>query len=378
MKRGMIALLAATSAHMAMAQEPEAIAPEILTVEESIRPGTNIFVTDMKLAGASNVNVLGAEDLKLKGNVTSGVGLQMTTTKDGGLIYTAAHYFKRIVAGPDDAVLQEWDTSGLKLLREIPISDKLVLATNQPTMLALTADEKFALIQNATPATSVSVVSLDAGEQIAEIPTPGCWTIMPALEGLKFSTICGDGTLTSYNFKADGTYGDPVKGKPFFDPDTDPVFTSPATAGPLMLFASFNGNIYLVDQSGDEPVLKDTFSITEGVEGGWAPGGGEVIAYNAPSNMAFVLMHPDAKEGSHKEPAKEIWAVDLGTKKVLYRSPAHGEDTIVSTQTDVPIVYAGGEGQIRRYEVDPDAKYAVKAVVEVEGYGSPGIIRVVE
>ncbi|WP_417259388.1 amine dehydrogenase large subunit [Celeribacter sp.] len=156
-------------------------------------------------------------------------------TCDGARIYSASHYFKRIISGPDDPVLAEWDTQSLTLLREIPISDRLVMATNQPTMVALTADEKFVLIQYATPATSVGVVSLEEGKHIAEIPTPGCWTIMPAAEGLSFSTVCGDGTLASYTFEADGSFGDPIKTPAFFDPETDPIFTSPATAAGKMI-----------------------------------------------------------------------------------------------------------------------------------------------
>ena len=301
MKRTMlVALAAATAANLAMAQEPTTIAPEILTVEETIHPGRNIFLTDPSGTSASNINVMGADDLKLKGNVSPGQSAQAAITRDGARIYSASHYFKRIISGPDDPVLAEWDTQSLTLLREIPISDRLVMATNQPTMVTLTADEKFVLIQYATPATSVGVVSLEEGKHIAEIPTPGCWTIMPAAEGLSFSTVCGDGTLASYTFEADGSFGAPIKTPAFFDPETDPVFTSPATAAGKMIFASYNGTIFTIDQSDGVPTLADSFSITEGIEGNWAPGGGEVVAYNAPSDVAFVLMHPNAKDGTHK------------------------------------------------------------------------------
>ena len=61
--------------------------------------------------------------------------------------------------------------------------------------------------------------------------------------------------------------------------------------------------------------------MTEGVEGNWRPGGYQTHAFHPKSGVLYVLMHKGGAEGSHKNPAEEIWAYDLRNKKLLSRSP---------------------------------------------------------
>ena len=128
---------------------------------------------------------------------------------------------------------------------------------------------------------------------------------------------------------------------------------------------------WMID-AGDAPVLKEKIALTEGIEGDWAPGGSEVIGYSAPTGVLFLLMHSGATEGSHKDGAEEIWAYDLAKKELLYRSVAHGEDSIAVTQTPVPVVYGvvSEEGALHRYEVDPTARFAAKHAGEAESLGT--------
>ena len=96
--------------------------------------------------------------------------------------------------------------------------------------------------------------------------------------------------------------------------------------GENWVFTSYGGNIYVVDVEGDTATLVDKIAVSEGVEGNWRPGGYQPITVRNDTGMAYLLMHSNGVEGSHKNPAEEIWAVDLKTKKVVGRAasvPAH-------------------------------------------------------
>lgn len=361
--------LAAGLAGPLLAQEP--IAPETLTVETTIAPGSNLFIMDQSWSGQSRINVLAADDFAMKGNIGIGLNGQMVLSADGATLYTASVYPKRITYGPQEVVVHEMDVATLSRKREFLISEKMAQVETQPGILRLAGGGKFLLVQNATPATSVSVIDLEKGEQIAEVPTPGCWTIEPLGDDLRFLTLCGDGTMKTYGFDASGGFSEAVSSEPLFDIDADALFANAARMGDDLLFVSFNGTIYRISVTDGKAALADSFSITEGTEG-WAPGGSEVIAYHAPSNVAFVLMHSGAEDGSHKNGAEEIWAVDMASKTRLYRSVAGGENGLTVSKSTPAVLFAASadESLVNRYEVDPDAKSAAKAAGKAESMGN--------
>lgn len=368
----MLAMTTALSAQEAPAAQPAPIEPETLTVEKTIKPGPNVLVLDQSWSGSSRVNVYSAADLSMQGNIGTGLVAEMAVSPDGKSLYTASAYAKRITRGETEAIVTEFDIATLSDKREIPISNRFAQVSSQPSLLTFVDGGKYLLAQNATPATSVSVVDLAAGKQIAEIPTPGCWGILATESGRGFMTLCGDGSMKVYTFAEDGTFGDPKTGKAIFDPDKDALYTNPARTKDGFLFMSFNGNIHDVRIEDGTPKLVDKFSITEGTEG-WAPGGtSSVIAYSQPSGVAFVLMHSDAKDGSHKNPAEEIWAVDVAGKKTLYRSKADEETAIIVSQDMPPVLYASGDekSELNRYSVDPEAKFAARPEQKAEELGS--------
>lgn len=352
----------------ALAQDP--VEPETLTVEEHIAPGANVFSLDQNWSGASRINVLGADDLAVKGNITPGLQAQMALSADGATLYTVSNYPQRIVFGPTEAIVHEWDVATLSLRREIVLPPKVAMVEAQPAMLALADGERYLLAMNATPATSVSVVDLEKGEPIAEIPTPGCWGVIASAAGASFLTLCGEGSLKTFSFFPDGSFSEPGTVVDVFDPQEDAYFTNPARAGDDLLFVSFDGDITSITFRDGAATVGDTFSITEGIEG-WAPGGSEVIAYHAESGVAFVLMHPEAAEGSHKNHAREIWSVDVAGKRLLYRSVAGDENTIAVSKSSPPVLFLADDetNVVTRYEVDPEAKSAAKAAGKAEDMG---------
>lgn len=344
-----------------LVQAADAFQPETLTVEARIKPGANLFVLDQRWNGASRLNVMSVDDLSSKGLMSIGLLSQFTLSKDRRTAWAVSSYPRRIMYGAQESVLQEFDVATLSLKREVIIPEKAVLSTPQTSFLRLTADERYALLQNATPASSVSVVDLKTGTLLVEVPTPGCWGIFPATSGLRFSSLCGDGTLASYQIAADGKLSAPVKSEKFFDADRDPVYVHAERIGQDWLFLSFNGNLLRMTDAQPKARLVSKFSITEGVAGQWAPGGAEVMAYNPSHQVLFVAMHPDAKEGSHKDRAKEVWAVDLKKQKLLSRSVVEGVNSLTVTEGVAPVLFGmNDEGDLQRYEVDPEAKFAAK------------------
>ena len=73
--------------------------------------------------------------------------------------------------------------------------------------------------------------------------------------------ICGDGTFVSYGFDADGKASQPAKSAQIFDADKDPLFSNPVRVGGKLVYVSFGGTFYAVDDSGDTPKLAGTTSI---------------------------------------------------------------------------------------------------------------------
>lgn len=371
------AMALALMALAAPALAQEAIEPETLTVKETIDPGHNVFVMDQAWAGPSSVYVVGSDGLDMKGNMGPGTVGQMTLNAAGDTLFTSSVYLERYTYGEVTAVVHEWDVPTLTMKREIEVSNKMAQVESQPGLLTFVGGEGYLLAQNATPATSLSLVDLTAGAQIAEIPIPGCWLAIPAAEGMKFSTVCGDGTLKTFTFAADGTYSEPASSDKIFDVDDDALFTNPTRAGANLVFVSFTGNLYVVDDSGEVPVLVDKFSITEGTLGGWAPSGSELIAYHAPSDTAFVLMHSGKYDGSHKNAAEEIWAVNMTSKTVVGRGHAHHENGIAVTQTEAPIIFAASEeGALVKYDVTLGDEVTFEMAGEFEGLaGFPTLIK---
>ncbi|WP_336268516.1 amine dehydrogenase large subunit [Vreelandella arctica] len=351
-------------------QASEDFVPEKLTVMERIEPGPNVFVLDQLWSGASRVNIISQEDLTLKGNLSFGIVGQMATSKDSKSFYSMSSYAQRITYGPTEVVLQEFDVDTLSLQREIVIPEKAVQVAPSSAMLALSYDDNYAFIQNATPATSVSVVDLQSGEFIEEIPTPGCFGIYPGIDSVKFTTACGDGRFQTFSQESDNKFGSPEYSEAVFDAHSDPVFIGGERAGNELLFVSFFGNVYEVSDVGDAPTLVNKFSITGNIEGDWAPGGVDVSAYNEANDVLFVTMHSGAYEGSHKNAAEEVWAVDMSSGEVLSRTPVHELSSISVTGNEVPTLFGlDEESTLTRFDVNTNAGFELKETHSLESVG---------
>ena len=340
----------------------EAIAPETMTVEVIPAGTPKLFVADLAITHIvdGKLYVYNADDLKVLGTLGLGFLGQIYLPPDQDVIYISTSYVEKISRGKRSDFLEIYDTSALTLKPEIPITNTRAQALNFRPLLQGSVDNRWMFIQNATPATSISVVDLQAGKQVAEIPNPGCWGIYPsAKDGRRFATMCGDGTFGSYTLSEDGAQAERTASEAIFDPAANALFSHGERDGDSWLFVSFAGDLYRVNLEGDKAALVDqtTFAVE-----GWRPGGYQTHAYHQASGTLFVLMHPNGAEGSHKNPGEEIWAYDVAGKKLLSRSKTTTAFSLgAGRQEGAPVLYAANlvEAKVHRYTADAAAAYAL-------------------
>lgn len=365
MKRQLVVAFAALAVSGTTALAQEAVEPETLTVQERIPEGPHFYVMDFGINGSSPIYVLNADDLSLVGSMGAGTFATMMMSADKSTLFSASTYLRRYTYGEAEAVIHAWDPQTLIAKNEFMVSPKLAQALSQRGTLNVSADGKYLLVQNATPATSITIADAVAGGDLGEIPTPGCWTAYPSVEGTAFTTLCGDGTVAKYTYAADGTAGAPAKSEKIFDADADPLYGDAMRVDGKLVYVSYGGTLYIVDDSGETPVLDRTVPFAKE---GWAPGGYNLMAYSAPANVLFVLMHSNPSDGSHKAPAEEIWAIDMATMKVVGRSEAHNEASIAVSGGDNPVLVGIDHlGGVHRYQVTGGDTVSVTETAEREG-----------
>lgn len=364
MRREALALSAFTLAAAAfvlpapgLAQEP--LQPETVTVE-TIPEGTRLaLVADIAIGHIvdGRIHVVNADTMDYLGLIAAGFAAQMYVPEGGDEIILSTSYVEKISRGKRSDWLEIYDSRTLELKREIEISTKRAQALQYTPLLQMSADGRFMFVQNATPATSISVVDLQAGRQTGEVQNAGCYGVFPARDALKFSTICGDGTFGTYVLAADGSGAARKASAKLFDADADALFVHAVRDGDDFVFVSFQGDIYRVNLEGETASLvsKSGFAAD-----GWRPSGYQQAAIHAASRTLFVLMHPGGVEGSHKNPGEEIWAVSLADGSVLSRSPTSTAFSITASQTEPPVLYAIDlvTANLIRYTTDPANGYA--------------------
>jgi methylamine dehydrogenase heavy chain len=349
---------------------PDPIAPETLSVAEKVLPGPNLIVVASSWDGAGAITLFSADDLTYKGNYPTGLTAQLAYDPGKSAAYVASIFPERITYGPIHAWLQAIDLETLKTVRETEVPPRMAQMPPTGTVLAIGGvSGEWAFVQNATPATSVSVVDLASGALLSEIPNPGCWGAYPAPGAAKFSSLCGDGTIQTVKLTPGGQYESQASSARLFDAANDPLFTHAQRVDGDLVFVSFGGRFLRVSDAGDVAVATDDWTFVDATRGKWAPGGFQLTSYSADAGVMFVLMHKDPYDGSHKNNADEVWAIDLKTRKVLHRSKVEPMNYMsVSAGEAAPVLFGvnSESGEIYRYELDPASGFAARLTGSTE------------
>lgn len=318
----------------------------------------------------SRVNIYDGDSGKFLGLVPTSFNGHMTVSADGRDIYVMTTYYERLNRGKRTDVIEAWDAETLTPKYEVPIPQKRAQALNYRNYLRQSTDGELLFVQNATPATSVTVVDLKTRQFADEVTAAaGCWSIIPLPSRPRsFATICGDGGLLTIDLDAAGKPAGQQRSKPMFELEKDPIFTHTENVGDTFYFVSYNGNVYSADFSGKEVSLGAPWSLLDasGKDRGWRPGGYNLLAINRASKRLYVGMHPNGAEGTHKTPAAEIWVYDLATHKRLARVPGKNALSMSVSQDDKPRLFTIDGGNVNIYDAAPVAP-VFKTTIQAAG-----------
>lgn len=313
----------------------------------------------------SRLHIFDGATGKFLGMIPTSFNGHMQVSNDGKKIYTMTTYHERVTRGKRTDTVEVWDALGLNFEKEIILPNNRIQGLNYRGMFRQSTDGKFVIFQNATPATSVGVVDIEKGEHVAELTaTAGCWSVNPLPNKPRsFTTICGDGALLTIDLDEKGQIATQHRSEKMFSVKDDPIFITPGFVGSDAYFVSFYGNIYTADFSGDQVSFKPSWSVLsdEDRAKGWVPGGYNLLATHEGSNRLYVLMHPNGEEGTHKNPAAEIWVFDLATKKRVARVP--GMD-LLSISIDEPgkrLLGIDG-GNVHIFDISADEPKLIKTI----------------
>ena len=304
-----------------------------------------IYVSDVAINHIvdGRLHVVDGDALKYLGLVSTGFAGNATLSVDRQELYVATTYYTRLSRGERSDVVDIHDPQTLEHKGEISIPARHAQALPYKGLVRPSSDGRWLFVQNATPASSVTVVDLKARKFAFEVPTAGCWIIIPSqTAGNRFSTLCGDGTLQTITLNDNGSFNSRSRSERFFEPDKDPVFVQTDNIGDRHFFVSFQGQVHAADLSGAQPRLQAPWSLLTGADArkAWRPSGYQPLAIHRKTNRMFVAMHMGGKEGSHKDPAKEIWVFDLSQNKRVARLPGHNAIALTVSQTDAPKLFA--------------------------------------
>jgi methylamine dehydrogenase heavy chain len=267
-------------------------------------------------------------------------------------IYIGETYHARGTRGPRSDFVTVYDMENLAVVKEIEIPPRRANIVINKSNTALLDDEKFLVVFNLNPATSVSVVDLEARSFVGEVAAPGCSMVYSA-GNRRFFMLCGDGTLMSVTLDDQGAVAARKKSAPFIDIDVDPLSEKAARIGAHWYFISYAGAVQPISVSG-EPVPESRWWLTSEQErmGKWRPAGWHWTAGRDDGRL-FVAMTPNGYPGSHKDPAAEVWVFDVAKQERLARIPLVTAAISIEVTADASprLVVANADGAVDVYDI---------------------------
>jgi methylamine dehydrogenase heavy chain len=315
-----------------------------------------------------------ADSGRMLGMVNGGVGvspLHPHLSRARREVYVVETVYSRGHRGERTDLVTIYDAVTLAVAGEVVIPPRRADNGNGVALAALLDGDRFLVVLNQNPGTSVSVVDLEARAFAGEIATPGCALVLPAGER-RFGMLCGDGTAEAIMLDDAGHEAGRARSERFFDATRDPLTEKGVRDGPRWRFASFDGLLHEIDFSGEPPLPATPWSLFSDAEreAGWRIGGMQHLALHTASSRLYSVVH-QGEAGSHKDPGPEVWVYDLakrarvqrielgnltaaflrpligieagGVADTLLRAllPNPGADTLAVTRDDAPLLLAG-------------------------------------
>ena len=126
--------------------------------------------------------------------------------------------------------------------------------------------------------------------------------------------------MLTIKLDANGQVAGRSESKQFNPLDTDPLFTSSTMLNGIRYFPSLHGRIQPIDMKTEDVKVLPEWSLVSPEEKAahWRPSGWQILASDEKS-LLYVLMQPNAEEGTHKNPATEVWVFNAATKTRVKR-----------------------------------------------------------
>lgn len=289
-----------------------------------------------------------------KGMVDASFIASFAQSQSHNEFYVIETFYSRGSRGVRTDVVTIYDPKTLTPKGEIILpTDKFRMNSMPERYAGQIINDKFLLITNMTPATSVTVVNLDSRKVVATIDTPGCVLIYPTGQS-GFSSICASGALATYTLDSNGQLVDSQYHSPFFSPMKRPVFEKPVIIDGMAYFIGFEGEVYPIDLREEQPKLVDkTWSLLSDADKGWRPGGWQLNAADDNGRL-YILMHPKGYNGSHKDGGSELWIYDPKAQKRVAKIPLKTWGvSVMATHGKKPyVLVTNAEMQVDVYQDD--------------------------
>ncbi len=342
---GLLLLLAWPMAAADLQPEP---VPNVLKLAVPY-PQTYAMVHDFAFGSLidSSFSLVDIETRRFKGMLSAGQFATIDYSLSRNEFYVGETIYSRGVRGQRQDLVAIYDFANLALQAEIELPPRRANTVTNRGNTALTSDERFLLIWNQNPGTSVAVIDLEQRALVGEIATPGCALVYPD-EARGFMMLCGDGKLLAVRLDEAGGEAGRWTSDLFNDIDNDPLSEKAVKIAGVWHFVSFAGAVQPVDVSGDRPRFLDTWWLADDTEraNNWRPAGWHWTAGNDAGHL-WVGMTPNGYVGSHKDPAPEAWLFDANTGKrsarFALRVPALTFDATKGRQPKLLAVNIEGE-----------------------------------
>jgi methylamine dehydrogenase heavy chain len=323
------------------------------------------------------VTIFDGDTGALEASLPAGYEYNLAFSPDRKSIYVTETYWSHGNRGDRADLFSIYDALTLHLQKEIALPGR-ALADRKVQDTTVSATGKRAYSYNMHPASSVTWIDIAKQAVGGSVEVPGCSLVFPFGDD-GFSSLCGDGALATVTID-DKNAAKVLHGKPFFDPNKDPIFENSlvdARTGEA-LFISYTGLVYPA-KLGAEPAIGKPWSLqaaaghapagTGADELAWRPGGRQLAAWHKKSGRLFVLMHPGGY-WSQSNGGTEIWVLDVKTHALIKRLPvaAPGSPSIAVSQDEKPLLFViSGAGNSA--VVNPDTGEVLRKIELAAGDG---------
>lgn len=221
--------------------------------------------------------------------------------------------------GVREDLVAVYDFANLKLQKDIVLQPKRSNSVILKNSAAITSDDRFLVVFNMNPATSVTVIDLDTETIVNDFDTPGCSLVFPDLHG-DFFMLCGNGSLLAVDLNDKGEPVSKTMSPVFNQIDKDPLSEKASLVGKSWYFVSFAGEVQPIKVNGKGPEIMPRWWLASETErkANWRPAGWHGTAGDT-DRLLWIAMTPNGYPGSHKDPATEVWLFDVNKKTRLAR-----------------------------------------------------------